>query len=39
MRAYLVGLGVPISGGQQTKTRTALDFFRAELQAEAGPKG
>jgi hypothetical protein len=32
-RAYLVGLGVNISGGQQTKTRAALDFYRAEAQA------
>jgi hypothetical protein len=29
-RAYLLGRGVDLSGDQQTKTRAALDFFRAE---------
>jgi hypothetical protein len=37
-RSYFVGLGIPISGGQQTKTRTALGFFRKELEAEAASK-
>lgn len=32
-RAHLVGLGVPISAGQQTKTRAAMEFFRSELTA------
>jgi hypothetical protein len=32
-RAYLIGHGVPITGAQQTKTKAALEFFRAELQA------
>jgi hypothetical protein len=34
-RAYLVGLGVAISGGQQTKTRAALDFYRAQAKTRA----
>lgn len=38
LRAYLIGLGIPISENQQAKTRTALDFFRADLQAEAGQR-
>ncbi len=29
MRAYLAGLGVDLSGDQQTKTRTALEYFAA----------
>jgi hypothetical protein len=29
-RAYLAGRGVDLSGEQQTKTRTALEFFAAE---------
>jgi hypothetical protein len=32
-RAYLAAHGVIIEGDQQTKTRTALEFFKAELQA------
>ena len=32
-RAYLPGRGVPLGGAQQTKTRTALEFFRSEMQA------
>ena len=32
-RAYLSGQGVPLGGAQQTKTRTALEFFRSEMQA------
>ena len=35
-RAYLVGLGIPIAAGQQTKTRAALDYFRADLKKETG---
>jgi hypothetical protein len=34
-RAYLVGRGVDTGGAQQTKTKTALDFFSAELRKEA----
>ena len=33
-RAYLEGVGVNLSGEQQTKTKTALEFFSAELRAE-----
>jgi hypothetical protein len=32
-RAYLVGRGVTLGGAQQTKTRTALQFFQAQLAA------
>ena len=28
-KAYLVGCGIPISGGQEPKTRSALEFFSA----------
>ena len=34
-RAYLQDHGVPLDGIQQTKTKSALDFFGAELRAEA----
>jgi hypothetical protein len=34
-RAYLGGRGVDLTGEQQTKTRTALDYFAAELAREA----
>ena len=34
-RAYLVSKGVDLSGVQQTKTRTALNFFRNQLKAAA----
>ena len=30
-RAYLAGLGVNLSGEQQTKTRTALEYYAAQL--------
>jgi hypothetical protein len=36
-RAYLVSKGVDLSGAQQTKTRTALEFFRKHLKAEPAP--
>jgi hypothetical protein len=32
LRAYLSGRGVDLSGKQQTKTRTALEFFADELR-------
>ena len=32
-RAYLVSKGVDLSGAQQTKTRTALTFFKNQLKA------
>ena len=31
-RQYLEGLGIPVGGEQQTKTKTALEFFAAELR-------
>ena len=34
-RLYLVSNGVTIGGAQQTKTRTALEYFRTQLQAAA----
>lgn len=34
-RAYLASRGVDLAGAQQTKTRTALDFFAAERRAQA----
>jgi hypothetical protein len=36
-RAYLDSRGVPISGHQQTKTKTALEFFAAELLQKEEP--
>jgi hypothetical protein len=33
-RAFLTERGVDLSGDQQTKTKTALEFFSKELQAE-----
>lgn len=36
-RAYLGSRGVPISGHQQTKTKTALEFFSAELRPKEEP--
>ena len=36
-RAYLGSRGVPISGHQQTKTKTALEFFAAELLPKEEP--
>jgi hypothetical protein len=32
-RDFLASKGIPLSGEQQTKTRTALEFFAAELSA------
>ncbi len=31
-RSYLSGMGVNLSGEQQTKTKTALEFFAGQLQ-------
>jgi hypothetical protein len=39
VRAYLVGRGVMIGGAQQTKTKAALEFFRAQLQASGAEAG
>jgi hypothetical protein len=35
-RAYLVDHGVDLGGEQQTKTKTALEFYAAQLKAQAG---
>jgi hypothetical protein len=35
LRAFFEGKGINTSGQQQTKTRTALDFYAAELRAGA----
>ena len=37
-RAYLADRGITISGVQQTKTRTALEFFQRQLQQAAAEK-
>jgi hypothetical protein len=37
-RAYLSGRGVVLTGVQQTKTRTALEYFAKELAKAKGPK-
>lgn len=34
-RAFLLGRGVDLSGEQQTKTKTALEFFSSQISAEA----
>jgi hypothetical protein len=34
-RAYLSGLGVNLSGEQETKTKTALEFFAGQLRGES----
>lgn len=36
LRAFLAGKGLDASGEQQTKTKTALEFFSAELSGEQG---
>ena len=35
LRAFLAAKGLDVSGEQQTKTKTALEFFAAELSAES----
>jgi hypothetical protein len=35
-RAFLAGKGIDLSGEQQTKTKTALEFFSRSLKATAG---
>jgi len=32
LRAYLEGIGIEVTGDQRTKTKTALEFFSAELR-------
>ena len=34
-KAFLSDHGIDLAGAQATKTRTALEFFSAELQAAA----
>lgn len=36
LRAFLAGKGLDVSGEQQTKTKTALEFFAAELSGDPG---
>lgn len=36
LRAHLAAKGLDLSGEQQTKTRTALEFFSAQLSGEQG---
>jgi hypothetical protein len=36
LRAFLAGKGLDVSGEQQTKTKTALEFFAAELTGASG---
>jgi hypothetical protein len=38
-RAFLATQGVDLHGEQQTKTRRALEFFSAQLEAEGAPEG
>ena len=33
LRAFLTGKGIPLAGEQQTKTKTALEFFAGELSS------
>lgn len=33
-KAYLADCGIAISGGQESKTNTALEFYRARLGSE-----
>jgi hypothetical protein len=39
LRQYLEGVGIETSGQQQTKTKTALQFYSSELQAQRPPAG
>jgi hypothetical protein len=34
-RAYLAGHGIPLNAAQQMKTKTALEFYSAQLEAQA----
>jgi hypothetical protein len=36
-RAYLISQGISLAGEQQTKTRTALEFYAGQLAAAAAP--
>ena len=35
LRAHLIGVGIDLSGEQQTKTKTALEFYSKELHRDA----
>ena len=35
-KAYLADAGIPISSAQETKTKTAMEFFTAALEPQAG---
>ncbi|MGZ5404684.1 MAG: hypothetical protein ACXWDL_08555 [Nocardioides sp.] len=37
VRQHLEGLGIETSGEQQTKTKTALEFYSSELRAQRSP--
>jgi len=39
LREYFEGKGIETSGEQQTKTKTALQFYSSELQAQRPPGG
>jgi hypothetical protein len=38
LRAYLTGRGIDIGGAQQTKTKTALEYYAGQLAAEAAAR-
>ncbi len=38
-RAYLTGRGIELGGAQQTKTKTALEFYAGQTKAEAAAAG
>ena len=38
IKAYLAGLGIELTANQQTKTRAAMEFFKAELRPAAGKR-
>jgi hypothetical protein len=38
-KAYLANSGIPMVAGDQTKTKAAMEYFRAKLEANApGPR-
>ena len=37
LREFLASKGIPLDGEQTTKTKTALEFFSAELREAAAP--
>ena len=38
-RAYLAGKGIELGGAQQTKTKTALEYYAGQLKVEAATAG